>query len=185
MCRRSDWRYGPCAPPVSGPSSQFNPSQRRSSMAEASASLVERAKSVSSTRSTNVAPAPRAISQLKSAVRALPTWIWPVGLGANLRRMLDEGDGVNRDRFAGADRVDAFVRLSLDADLLHIDSERARHARAHRVDVRCELRPLRDHDDVDVCDRVTGGTDDLDRSLQQLDAVRVLPGGISVGKVTA
>src|ERR1700741_2391679 len=108
MCRRSDCRYGPCAPPASAPSSQFNPSQRRSSIAEPSASFVERAKSLSSMRSTNVAPAPRASSQLKSAVRALPTCSCPVGLGANLTRMLKnevgghlEGsyqrDGVNRD----------------------------------------------------------------------------------------
>src|SRR2546427_3610163 len=136
MCRRSDCRYGPCEPPASAPSSQFNPSQRRSSTAEPSASLVDRAKSVSSMRSTNVAPAPRAINQLKSAVRALPTCSWPVGLGANLRRMLDERDGVNGDRLARADGVDAFVGLPFDADLVRIDPERAREARAHRVNVR-------------------------------------------------
>ena len=34
----------------------------------------ERSRSVSSMRSTNVPPAPRASNQLKSAVRALPTW---------------------------------------------------------------------------------------------------------------
>src|SRR5258705_7640808 len=125
MCSRSDCRYGPCAPPASGPSSQVNPSQRRSSIADPSASFVERAKSVSSILRTNVPPAPRAMSQLKSAVRALPTWSCPVGLGANLRRMLDERDRVDRDRFAGADGVDAFVRLPFDAHLARIDPERA------------------------------------------------------------
>jgi len=33
-----------------------------------------------------VPPAPRAMSQLNNAVRALPTWSWPVGLGANRNR---------------------------------------------------------------------------------------------------
>src|SRR6267142_6939004 len=136
MCSRSDCRYGPCAPPASAPSSQFSPSQRRSSIADPSASFVERAKSVSSMRSTNVAPAPRAISQLNSAVRALPTWICPVGLGANLRRMLNQGDRVNRNRLAGTRGIDAFVRLAFDAHLVHVDPERAGQARAHRIHVR-------------------------------------------------
>jgi hypothetical protein len=35
-----------------------------------------------------VPPAPRASSQLNSAVRALPTCRWPVGLGANLTRTI-------------------------------------------------------------------------------------------------
>src|SRR2546421_10253478 len=154
MCSRSDWRYGPCAPPASVPSSQFNPSQRRSSSADASASFVERAKSVSSMRSTNVAPDPRAMSQLKSAVRTLPTWICPVGLGANLRRM-DQRDRVNGDRFTGAGGIDALVGLPFDAHLRGRDPERAREAFADRIDVRRELWPLRDHDHVHVPDRIT------------------------------
>ena len=43
--------------------------------------LVDRSASVSSMRRMNVPPWPRASSQLKSAVRALPTCSWPVGLG--------------------------------------------------------------------------------------------------------
>ena len=46
-------------------------------------SFVDRSVSVSSMRRMNVPSWPRASSQLKSAVRALPTWSWPVGLGAN------------------------------------------------------------------------------------------------------
>ena len=73
-------------------------------------------------RRMNVPPAPRAISQLKSAVRALPTCSWPVGLGANLRRMQmgsgrvilrrrEQRDGVHGDRLAGA-RSNRRLRLS-------------------------------------------------------------------------
>ena len=47
-------------------------------------SRVDRSASVSSMRSTNVPSLPCASSQLKSAVRALPTCSCPVGLGANL-----------------------------------------------------------------------------------------------------
>ena len=73
-CSRSDWRYGPHGPPVSGPSSQSRPSHRRSRRIAASDSRVDRSTSVSSMRSTNVPPDPRASSQLNNAVLALPTW---------------------------------------------------------------------------------------------------------------
>src|SRR5664279_2267375 len=65
-----------------------------------------RSASVSSMRSTNVPPDWRATNQLNSAVRALPTWKYPVGdgakrtLGASLvtPRLLvfDDGDGAGR-----------------------------------------------------------------------------------------
>ena len=48
---------------------------------------VDRASSVSSRRSTNVPPWPRASSQLNSAVLALPTCRCPVGLGAKRTRI--------------------------------------------------------------------------------------------------
>src|SRR5882762_10896103 len=47
---------------------------------------VERALSVSSMRSRNFPPSRRAKSQLKSAVRAPPTWRYPVGEGAKRSR---------------------------------------------------------------------------------------------------
>ena len=56
-------------------------------------SRVDRSASVSSMRSTNVPSLPCASSQLKSAVRALPTCSWPVGLGANLTRILQSSVG--------------------------------------------------------------------------------------------
>src|SRR4029450_6067520 len=50
-------------------------------------SSVERERSVSSMRRMNVPRWWRARSQLKSAVRAPPTWRWPVGLGAKRTRI--------------------------------------------------------------------------------------------------
>src|SRR6266545_2921401 len=173
MCRRSDWRYGPWSPPASGPSSQLSPSQRRSSNAVRSASFVDRATSVSSMRRMNVPPEPRASSQLKSAVRALPTCSWPVGLGAKrslisfqagpkgpallsvpvCRVLLDPADEcyrMNRYGFARACRVDALVGLALHAHLARVDTKRRRKAGAHGIDVRHELRPLGNDDHVDV-----------------------------------
>src|SRR5215510_12133440 len=49
-------------------------------------SSVERERSVSSIRRMKVPRWWRARSQLKSAVRAPPTWRWPVGLGAKRTR---------------------------------------------------------------------------------------------------
>src|ERR1041384_1828045 len=82
----------------------------------------ERSRSVSSIRRMNVPPLPRANSQLKSAVRALPTWRWPVGLGAKRRRITlrlrqraHERDGMGGHRLALAHRLLALVGLGLDA----------------------------------------------------------------------
>src|SRR4051794_25937926 len=50
-------------------------------------SFVERSRSVSSMRSTNVPPSWRAASQLNSAVRALPMCSAPVGEGAKRTRI--------------------------------------------------------------------------------------------------
>src|SRR5438876_7671043 len=50
------------------------------------ASSVERCRSVSSIRRMKLPPWCRANSQLNSAVRALPTWMEPVGAGANRHR---------------------------------------------------------------------------------------------------
>ncbi len=51
---------------------------------------VLRATSVSSRRSTNVPPVCRANRKLNSAVRAVPMWRGPVGLGA-MRTRMSEG----------------------------------------------------------------------------------------------
>jgi hypothetical protein len=83
---RSDWRYGPKSPPLSGPSSQSSPSQPRPSRIARSHSSLERSGSVSSTRSRNCPPRRRARAQLNRAVRAPPMCSGPVGLGANRTR---------------------------------------------------------------------------------------------------
>src|SRR6266540_3457305 len=159
-------------------------------------------------RRMNVPPEPRASSQLKSAVRALPTCSWPVGLGAKrslisfqagpkgpallsvpvCRVLLDPADEcyrMNRYGFASACRVDALVGLALHAHLARVDTKRRRKAGAHGIDVRHELRPLGNDDHVDVPHRVAGAADDLSRARPKDDAVRALPLGIRVGKMPA
>src|SRR5262249_43591890 len=104
---------------MSGPSSQSSPSHCRSRRIVTSDSRVYGSVSVSSMRITNVPRCPRASSQLNSAVRALPTWSMPVGLGAKRTRIALDGahqrDGVRSNRLAAADGVDALVGLALDA----------------------------------------------------------------------
>ena len=58
---------------MSGPSSQSMPAQRRDATMAASDAAVERARSVSSMRSTNRPPWRRAKARLKSATYAVPT----------------------------------------------------------------------------------------------------------------
>ena len=70
----ADWKYGP--------SSQSRPSQRMARRMPSVCSGRLRAVSVSSMRRTNVPPCWRANSQLNRAVRAVPTWKYPVGEGA-------------------------------------------------------------------------------------------------------
>src|SRR5689334_6739451 len=57
----------------------------------ASDAFVDRSMSVSSILRMNVPSWPRASSQLKSAVRALPTCRWPVGLGAKRTLIITRG----------------------------------------------------------------------------------------------
>src|SRR5688572_9417244 len=128
----------------------------------ASDSRVERSASVSSIRRMNVPSLPCASNQLNNAVRALPTWSCPVGLGANLTRMKSASNkqrhGVRRDCLAPADGVDPFVGLPLHTDTLH----RQRHSRgetgADALFVRCDLRPLENDDHVEIDDLVAGLT---------------------------
>ena len=125
-----------------------SPSQRRSSRMAASDARVERSKSVSSIRRTNVPPVRRASSQLKSAVRALPTWSWPGGAGrkphaerrASGHSSRIERHGVGGDGLAGARGIHAFVGLALDAHLLHAAPERRGQVRADLRDYRQQFR---------------------------------------------
>src|SRR5438094_9399141 len=85
MSARSVCRY----PAVGGPSSQSRPSHRMASRMRSMYSSVERDRSVSSIRRMKTPPWWRANSQVNSAVRAPPTWRWPVGLGAKRTRTSD------------------------------------------------------------------------------------------------
>ncbi len=85
MSPRSDRRYGPAAPPMSGPSSQPRPSQRRSRTTAVSLACSSRG-ATSSMRRTKRPPDRRAINQLKSAARAAPTDSVAAGAGAKRTR---------------------------------------------------------------------------------------------------
>src|SRR5262245_13662462 len=71
-----------------GPSSQSRLSQRIPSRIASVISSRERSTSVSSMRRMKVPPSFRAKSQLKRAVRAPPTWRYPVGDGAKRTRII-------------------------------------------------------------------------------------------------
>src|SRR6266540_6207863 len=126
MCNRCVWKYGPNSPPTSGPSSQSSPSQRRESMVMPMASSVERFRSVSSIRRMKLPPWCRANSQLNKAVRAVPTWMYPVGAGAMRHRtgasgtrrhpVLEDPDplDLHLDRVTGLDRSDSGGRSGED-----------------------------------------------------------------------
>ena len=127
----------------------------------ASDSRVDRSASVSSMRRMNVPSLPRASSQLKSAVRALPTCSCPVGLGANRTRM---ALGLARRSSATACAAIASPRPTASTPSLVLPLTLTRSAampsaaaspRANLVDERRNLRPLEDHGDVDVADLET------------------------------
>ena len=86
LCTTSAWR-SPRSDWNTGSSSQSSSSQRRASKICSTFSGVERSRSVSSIRSRNWPPLPRARSQLYSAVRAPPMCRAPVGEGANRTRI--------------------------------------------------------------------------------------------------
>src|SRR5699024_10428605 len=113
---------------MSGPSSQFSPSQVSPSTNAWYDSSESRAASVSSMRKTRVPPWWRAKAQLNRAVRINPTCGVPVG------------DGQNRTRTAGADVALMSARLALGA--------RARSAWSAAADHRIAQHP--DALDVDL-----------------------------------
>src|SRR3990170_871710 len=88
MPNLSDCRYGPKGPPLSGPSSQSRPNHLRSSNIDCSNAFVDRSTSVSSILKTNCPAFCLAKSQLNKAALAFPMCKCPVGLGANLTRIL-------------------------------------------------------------------------------------------------
>ena len=107
-------------------------------------------------RRTNVPPWPRASSQLNSAVRALPTCRWPVGLGAKRTRM---ASSTARPATSTATACAAIASprptastpsLVLPLTLTAVDATPSTPPAAARiaVDMRRELRPLEHDRDV-------------------------------------
>src|SRR6266542_2038615 len=103
MSARSVCRY----PAVGGPSSQSRPSHRMASRMRSMYSSVERDRSVSSIRRMKTPPWWRANNQLNRAVRAPPTWRWPVGLGAKRTRT---GSGITSYSTPYSERLDRSAR---------------------------------------------------------------------------
>ena len=89
------------------------------------------------------------------------------------------------DRLTGTHRIDALVGLAFHTHLRSVAAECGGDVAANRLDVRRELRLLRNDDDIDVDDRVAGIAHDRCGAAQQIDAVRILPCRIAVGEVTA
>jgi hypothetical protein len=92
---------------------------------------------------------------------------------------------VDGDRIAGADGIDTFVRLALDAHVLDRNAHRPRKVCAHRLDVRQEFRTLGDDDDVDIADVEPCTGDDPGGLGEERQTIGVLPCGIRVGKMPA
>src|SRR5918999_1376450 len=114
MSPRSDWRYGACGPPMSGPSSQSSPSQPKRSNSPSYDSWVLRATSVSSMRRTSFPPVCRAKSQLNRNVRTSPTCGLPVGDGGKRTRMgrsVTGGDPIREAADAGNRDLDLVTDL--------------------------------------------------------------------------
>src|SRR5437870_11592748 len=84
-------------------------------------------------------------------------------------------DCVDRNGLATSKLAHAFVGLPFDADAIDCDAERFCQLRAHRVDVRRELRPLEDDGGTDVADDKPLSANDADRASQQTAARCALP----------
>ena len=99
-----------------------------------------------------------------------------------LLQWLDQADSVGCDARAVAGEAKVFFRGGLDADGGDVCAERVGDAGAHRVDIRCELRPLGDDGRIEVAEppsmfRQNGGD-----GFQKLDAVRTEIADVVVGK---
>ena len=89
------------------------------------------------------------------------------------------------NRFPATDGIDPFVGLALDADARGVDAQDRRERRAHRIDVRLDLRRLEDDGHVDVADFVAMLADQRDGAGQEIKTGRVLPARIVIRKVAA
>ncbi len=92
---------------------------------------------------------------------------------------------VRRDGLAAADGVHALVGLALDAHARDVEADRPGNRRPHRVDVAADFRRFENHRHVHVADLESLLRHERYRPPQQIDARRVLPLRIRVGKVTS
>src|SRR5580700_9401983 len=72
------------------------------------------------------------------------------GAAAGILMDTNGGDGVRSDGLAAADRVDPFVGLGFQADVVATQAEYPGKRRADRREMRIKLWPLADHDHVHV-----------------------------------
>lgn len=89
------------------------------------------------------------------------------------------------DPFAATEIAELLVGLRLHVHAFERQPEIGRDVRAHRLDVRRELRRLCDDRAVDVLDREAGGLHARDAFAQQHAAVGALERGVGVGEMTA
>src|SRR5579862_8345487 len=96
-----------------------------------------------------------------------------------------ECDRLRGDSLAAAHGVNALVGFRLHADTIDANAEHTRERLTDGVDMSAELRRLEHHRDVDVPDfeALPGGHPH--RPAQQVEAARVLPLRIGIGKVAA
>ena len=89
----------------------------------------------------------------------------------------EQRDSVAGHGFTAAHAVHALVGLAFHADGAGIDAERRGEIRPHRIEIRKQLRLLRNHRHIHVRHAVTGLVHLRDRAFQQRDAVGALPFG--------
>src|ERR1051326_1845169 len=86
---------------------------------------------------------------------------------------------------AASNRVDSLVGLAFDTDARGVDAQRTGDRAAHGVDVIADFRLLENDGDIDVADLVSEAVDERDGAPQQIDARRILPRWVGVGKMRA
>jgi hypothetical protein len=94
-------------------------------------------------------------------------------------------DGMGGDGLATSDRIHSLVGLPFDADLFDANSQRAGETAANGVLEWRDLRPLEDHDDIDLSDGEARAAHQCRRMLKKLDARCAPPLRIGIRKMYA
>src|SRR5690348_453244 len=87
------------------------------------------------------------------------------------------------DRLASTELADPFVRLAFHAHPVHGHVEHSGQIRTHGIDERRELWALRDDRHIHVSDFITVLAYERSGATEQVEARRVLPLTVAVGKV--